>query len=171
MSANNSTPEQEAAALAWERDPQCAAAQELEKYRTPDDGDCDGACMRILATAYRAQVAELDRLMMSQHSIKDGIRKLRNNARDGVAYWRAWALQAESQLASERARAQLMQDHYECKMADSERFSRIEQQLAQARELMDRMAVEMHEADHEFASLRDYDAQQAAQQRGKEGAK
>lgn len=44
-----------------------------------------------------------------------------------------------------------------------EKLERLERENAALRELAARMATEMRETDHEFASLQDYDARKEAQ--------
>ena len=47
--------------------------------------------------------------------------------------------------------------HFACDCRE-EKFKEMERENAALRDLASRMATEMREVDHEFASLRDYDA-------------
>jgi predicted nuclease with TOPRIM domain len=52
--------------------------------------------------------------------------------------------------------------HFACDCRE-EKFKELKRENAALRELAARMATEMREVDHEFASLRDYDARKEAQ--------
>lgn len=55
----------------------------------------------------------------------------------------AWVKELEARLTAAKKRAELLQDHYECKMDTPQRVSRMEAQHAETLRLLERAAAEL----------------------------